>query len=69
MLLCVIGLVEWVEDEGLIDVVIVVLGLGLVYVFLLVEELVCVGVEVGFFEVLVMKLVCEIVVGFGELLY
>lgn len=63
----VVGEVEWVCDECLFGVVIVVFGLGLVYVFFLVEVLVGVGFGEGLLCELVDKLVCQMVIGVGVL--
>ncbi|MHC2634820.1 pyrroline-5-carboxylate reductase [Bradyrhizobium liaoningense] len=63
------GVVEWVEDEGLMDAVTAVSGSGPAYVFLLGEELARAGVEAGLPEALATKLARETVVGSGELLH
>ncbi|TFV36818.1 pyrroline-5-carboxylate reductase [Bradyrhizobium frederickii] len=63
------GLVEWVEDEGLMDAVTAVSGSGPAYVFLLAEELARAGVEAGLPEALATKLARETVAGSGELLH
>ncbi|MGC0389896.1 pyrroline-5-carboxylate reductase [Bradyrhizobium liaoningense] len=63
------GVVEWVEDEGLMDAVTAVSGSGPAYVFLLAEELARAGVEAGLPEALATKLARETVVGSGELLH
>ncbi len=46
-LLSAVGMVEWVEDEGLIDAVTAVSGSGPAYVFLLAEALAQAGVKAG----------------------
>jgi pyrroline-5-carboxylate reductase len=63
------GMVEWVEDEGLMDAVTAVSGSGPAYVFLLAEELARAGVEAGLPEALATKLARETVAGSGELLH
>jgi pyrroline-5-carboxylate reductase len=63
------GLVEWVEDEGLMDAVTAVSGSGPAYVFLLAEELARAGVAAGLPEELATKLARETVAGSGELLH
>ena len=63
------GLVEWIEDEGLIDAVTAVSGSGPAYIFLLAEELARAGVEAGLPEALATKLARETVAGSGELLH
>jgi pyrroline-5-carboxylate reductase len=63
------GMVEWVEDEGLMDAVTAVSGSGPAYVFLLAEELARAGVEAGLPEALATKLARETVAGAGELLH
>ena len=63
------GLVEWVNDEGLMDAVTAVSGSGPAYVFLLAEELARAGVASGLPEALAIKLARETVAGSGELLH
>ena len=63
------GLVEWVNDEALIDAVTAVSGSGPAYVFLLVEELARAGVEAGLPAELAMTLARATVSGSGELLH
>jgi pyrroline-5-carboxylate reductase len=63
------GLVEWVDDEGLIDAVTAVSGSGPAYIFLLAEELARAGVAAGLPEALAIKLARETVSGSGELLH
>ncbi|WOH82969.1 pyrroline-5-carboxylate reductase [Bradyrhizobium sp. BEA-2-5] len=63
------GLVEWVEDEGLMDAVTAVSGSGPAYVFLLAEELARAGVAAGLPEQLATTLARETVAGSGELLH
>ena len=67
-LLRAIGLVEWVNDEKLMDAVTAVSGSGPAYVFLLAEELARAGVEAGLPEELATRLARETVAGSGELL-
>ncbi|MGM4926311.1 pyrroline-5-carboxylate reductase [Tardiphaga sp. 804_B3_N1_9] len=62
------GLVEWVEDESLIDAVTAVSGSGPAYVFLLAEEMARAGIAAGLPPELAMKLARETVSGSGELL-
>ena len=63
------GMVEWVEEEGLMDAVTAVSGSGPAYVFLLAEELARAGVAAGLPEALATKLARETVAGSGELLH
>ena len=67
-LLCATGVVEWVEDEALLDPVTAVSGSGPAYVFLLVEELARAGVAAGLPARLAEKLARETVAGSGALL-
>jgi pyrroline-5-carboxylate reductase len=62
------GLVEWVEDEALMDAVTAVSGSGPAYVFLLAEALARAGVEAGLPAALAEKLARETISGSGELL-
>jgi pyrroline-5-carboxylate reductase len=62
------GLVEWVDDESLMDAVTAVSGSGPAYVFLLAEEMARAGVEAGLPEQLATQLARETVAGSGELL-
>lgn len=59
------GLVEWVEDESLIDAVTAVSGSGPAYVFLLAEEMARAGIAAGLPPELAMKLARETVSGSG----
>ena len=68
-LLRAIGVVEWADDETLMDAVTAVSGSGPAYVFLLAEELARAGVEAGLPEALATKLARETVAGSGELLH
>lgn len=62
------GVVEWVEDEALLDPVTAVSGSGPAYVFLLVEELARAGVAAGLPARLAEKLARETIAGSGALL-
>jgi len=62
------GLVEWTDDEALMDAVTAVSGSGPAYVFLLAEELARAGVEAGLPPELATRLARETVAGSGELL-
>lgn len=63
------GLVEWVEDEQLIDAVTALSGSGPAYVFHLVEALAAAGVAAGLPDQLAMTLARATVAGSGELLF
>jgi pyrroline-5-carboxylate reductase len=63
------GVVEWVDDESLMDAVTAVSGSGPAYVFLLAEELARAGVEAGLPADLATKLARETVAGSGDLLH
>jgi pyrroline-5-carboxylate reductase len=63
------GMVEWVDDEKLMDAVTAVSGSGPAYVFLLAEELARAGVAAGLPAELATKLARETVAGSGELLH
>ncbi|SEE06223.1 pyrroline-5-carboxylate reductase [Bradyrhizobium erythrophlei] len=63
------GLVEWIDDEGLMDAVTAVSGSGPAYVFLLAEELARAGVAAGLPEQLATTLARATVAGSGELLH
>lgn len=63
------GLVEWVDDEGLMDAVTAVSGSGPAYIFLLAEELARAGVAAGLPEQLATTLARATVAGAGELLH
>lgn len=62
-----VGVVGWVEDEGLIDVVTALSGGGPAYVFLLIEVLARAGEAQGLAPELAMRLARETVTGSGEL--
>ena len=63
------GLLEWVDDESLMDAVTAVSGSGPAYVFLLAEELARAGVAAGLPETLATTLARATVAGSGELLH
>ena len=63
------GLVEWIEDESMMDAVTAVSGSGPAYIFLLAEELARAGVEAGLPAELATRLARETVAGSGELLH
>jgi pyrroline-5-carboxylate reductase len=63
------GLVEWADDESLMDAVTAVSGSGPAYVFLLAEELARAGVAAGLPEQLATTLARATVAGSGELLH
>jgi pyrroline-5-carboxylate reductase len=63
------GVVEWIDDEALMDAVTAVSGSGPAYVFLLAEELARAGVEAGLPAALATTLARETVAGSGELLH
>jgi pyrroline-5-carboxylate reductase len=68
-LLAATGLVEWIEDERLMDAVTAVSGSGPAYIFLLAEALAQAGTAVGLPADLAEKLARETVAGSGELLH
>lgn len=68
-MLSAIGVVEWIDDEALMDAVTAVSGSGPAYVFLLAEELERAGVAAGLPPALATKLARETVAGSGELLH
>jgi pyrroline-5-carboxylate reductase len=67
-LLSAIGLVEWIDDEALMDAVTAVSGSGPAYVFLLAETLAQAGIQAGLPPDLAEKIARETVSGAGELL-
>jgi len=67
-LLSATGIVEWTDDEELIDAVTAVSGSGPAYVFLLVEALAQAGAEAGLPPPLATKLARATVTGSAELL-
>jgi pyrroline-5-carboxylate reductase len=68
-LLTAIGVVEWVDDEGLLDAVTAVSGSGPAYVFLLAEALAQAGAAAGLPADLAERLARATVAGSGELLH
>lgn len=66
-LLKAVGLVEWIEDETLMDAITAVSGSGPAYVFLLIEELAAAGVKAGLPEGLAMTLARQTVIGSSRL--
>jgi pyrroline-5-carboxylate reductase len=66
-LLAAVGSVEWVAEEGLLDIVTALSGGGPAYVFLLIEALAAAGVKAGLEAPLAMRLARETVSGAGEL--
>jgi pyrroline-5-carboxylate reductase len=68
-LLAATGLVEWVDDERLLDAVTAVSGSGPAYVFLLAESLARAGAAVGLPSELAARLARATVAGSGELLH
>ena len=69
ILLGATGVVEWVEDESLMDAVTAVSGSGPAYVFLLAEALAQAGAAVGLPAKLADRLARETIAGSGELLH
>jgi pyrroline-5-carboxylate reductase len=68
-LLRAVGMVEWVDDEALIDAVTAVSGSGPAYVFLLAESLARAGAAAGLPADLSARLARATVSGAGELLH
>jgi pyrroline-5-carboxylate reductase len=68
-LLSATGVVEWIEDEALMDAVTAVSGSGPAYVFLLADVLAQAGTAAGLPRHLSEKLARETVAGSGELLH
>lgn len=68
-LLSATGVVEWTDDETLMDAVTAVSGSGPAYVFLLAEALAQAGAAAGLPRPLAEKLARETVAGAGELLH
>jgi pyrroline-5-carboxylate reductase len=66
-LLDAVGLVEWVEDEALLDAVTAVSGSGPAYVFLLIETLAAAGVKAGLPQALATRLARQTVIGAAAL--
>jgi pyrroline-5-carboxylate reductase len=68
-LLAATGVVEWIEDESLMDAVTAVSGSGPAYIFLLAEALAQAGTAVGLPTALAERLARETVAGAAELLH
>ncbi len=66
-LLAASGLVEWVEDEALIDAVTALSGSGPAYIFLLIETMAKAGESVGLPADLAMRLARQTVIGSAAL--
>ncbi|QQG35725.1 MAG: pyrroline-5-carboxylate reductase [Micavibrio aeruginosavorus] len=66
-LLTAVGLVEWVDDENLMDAATAVSGSGPAYIFLLIETLAKAGVKAGLNSALAMKLARQTVIGSAAL--
>lgn len=66
-LLEAVGLVDWVEDEALLDAVTAVSGSGPAYVFLMIEAMTEAGVAAGLAPDLAERLARATVAGSGEL--
>jgi len=67
-LLQAVGMVDWVEDEALIDAVTAVSGSGPAYVFLLTECMAQAGIEAGLSPELAGRLARQTVIGSGTLM-
>jgi pyrroline-5-carboxylate reductase len=67
-LLEAVGLVEWIEDEAMMDAVTALSGSGPAYVFLLTEVMAAAGMRAGLPEALANKLARYTVAGAGEIL-
>ncbi|TDI59815.1 MAG: pyrroline-5-carboxylate reductase [Alphaproteobacteria bacterium] len=67
-LLQAVGMVDWVEDEGLIDAVTAVSGSGPAYVFHLVEAMTQAGIAAGLDAPLASRLARQTVIGSGVLM-
>jgi pyrroline-5-carboxylate reductase len=67
-LLAACGVVEWVNDEKLLDAVTAVSGSGPAYVFLLAETLAAAATAAGLPHALAARLARETIAGSGELL-
>ena len=63
-----ISLVEWVEEEALMDAVTALSGSGPAYVFHLVEAMAAAGENLGLSKTLSMKLATQTIIGSGALL-
>ena len=69
LLLAANGVVEWIDDEALMDAVTAVSGSGPAYVFLLAESLARAGMKAGLPAALADRLARATVAGSGELLH
>jgi pyrroline-5-carboxylate reductase len=67
-LLASVGLVEWLDDEGLIDALTAVSGSGPAYVFLLAEAMAQAGIAAGLPAAMAARLARATVSGSGALL-
>lgn len=66
-LLSTSGLVDWIEDESLMDAVTAVSGSGPAYVFHFIESLTAAAVELGLPEPLAARMAMQTVMGAGRL--
>ncbi len=66
-LLSASGLVDWIEDEALMDAVTAISGSGPAYVFHFIECLTAAGAELGLPEALAAKMAMQTVMGAGRL--
>ncbi len=66
-LLQAVGMVEWVDDEGLLDAVTAVSGSGPAYIFLLIEAMAQAGVKAGLDAGFAMKIARQTVIGSAAL--
>lgn len=66
-LLQAVGLVEWVDDESLMDAVTALSGSGPAYIFLLIEAMAAAGVKAGLDQDFAMKLARQTVIGSAAL--
>lgn len=66
-LLKAVGIVEWVEDEALLDAVTALSGSGPAYIFLLIEAMAQAGVKAGLDEDFAMTLARQTVIGSAAL--
>lgn len=68
ILLQSVGMVDWVDDEGLIDAVTAVSGSGPAYVFLLTDAMTAAGIKAGLLPELAARLARQTVIGSGTLM-
>ncbi|MEO1493981.1 MAG: pyrroline-5-carboxylate reductase [Pseudomonadota bacterium] len=61
------GLVDWIEDEGLMDAVTALSGSGPAYIFHMIECMTAAGVSVGLPEDLAARMAMQTVMGAGRL--